>query len=205
MSKPKKPYKTFPLTPRTDGRWCKRIRGQVHYFTGTADEALAAYKAVADDLHAGRTPAAAAKGAVQLRDVLNVLLTHQRRRADAAEIAPHSFEEWRRNADLLASHFGPGRDPLSLTPEDFAQFKAAMIDRDWALRTVRTRINYTKAIFRFAYEEGLIEKPVRFGPRFKAPRMRSVRAETAAKGPRMLSPKEFRHMLEISHPQYRAM
>ncbi|MFB6320783.1 hypothetical protein, partial [Saccharicrinis sp. FJH54] len=25
------------------------------------------------------------------------------------------------------------------------------------------------------------------------------------KGPRMLSPKEFRHMLEISHPQYRAM
>jgi len=29
---PEKPYPDFPLTPRRDGRWCKKILGKVHIF-----------------------------------------------------------------------------------------------------------------------------------------------------------------------------
>jgi hypothetical protein len=30
--KPAKPYPAFPLTPHPTGRWCKKIRGKLHYF-----------------------------------------------------------------------------------------------------------------------------------------------------------------------------
>ena len=54
----KKPHKDFPLTRRSDGRWCKKVRGKVHIFKGTADEALEEWLRVKDDLLAGRKPRA---------------------------------------------------------------------------------------------------------------------------------------------------
>ena len=44
----KKPSKKFPLTPRGDGRWCKKIAGKLRYIKGNADEALAEWLRVKD-------------------------------------------------------------------------------------------------------------------------------------------------------------
>lgn len=52
---PQKPHPDFPLTPRADGRWCKRINGRLRYISGTADEALAEWLRVKDHWLAGRT------------------------------------------------------------------------------------------------------------------------------------------------------
>lgn len=56
--KPEKPYPEFPLTPHPDGRWCKKIRGQLHYFGKWEDPeaALESYSQQKDALHAGRVP-----------------------------------------------------------------------------------------------------------------------------------------------------
>jgi hypothetical protein len=69
--RPKKPYPDFHLTPHPTGTWQKKIGGKIDYFgkwTRQVDGvltripgdgwegALAEYKKVADDLHAGRTP-----------------------------------------------------------------------------------------------------------------------------------------------------
>src|SRR5687767_9608808 len=69
--RPSKPYPDFPLSPHPSGAWQKKIRGRIHYFGKWGrrvdgvlvrvpgdgwEEALQLYKAVADDLHAGRTP-----------------------------------------------------------------------------------------------------------------------------------------------------
>ena len=32
-----KPYAEYPLTPHPTGRWCKKIRGKLHYFGVLAD------------------------------------------------------------------------------------------------------------------------------------------------------------------------
>lgn len=69
--RPAKPYPDFPLTPHASGEWMKKIRDSIHYFGNRGrrvdgklvrvpgdgwEEALALYKAHADDLHAGRNP-----------------------------------------------------------------------------------------------------------------------------------------------------
>jgi hypothetical protein len=66
-----KAYPDFLLTSHPSGAWQKKIRGRTHYFGKWArrvngklelvpgdgwEEALALYKAQADDLHTGRTP-----------------------------------------------------------------------------------------------------------------------------------------------------
>src|SRR4051812_164447 len=86
--RPKKPYADFPLTPHATGTWQKKIRGKIHYFGHWArrvngklvrvegdgwKEALEQYKAVADDLHAGRTPRAAGD-ALTVADLCNRFL-----------------------------------------------------------------------------------------------------------------------------------
>src|SRR5688572_16518884 len=83
--RPWKPYPDFPLTPHPSGAWQKKIRGRIHYFgkwgrriNGVMtrvpgdgwEEALAQYKAQADDLHAGRTPQVAA-GELTVADLCN--------------------------------------------------------------------------------------------------------------------------------------
>jgi hypothetical protein len=56
--KPEKPYPDFPLTPHNSGRWCKKIRGQLHDFGkwDNPEAALNRYMEQRDDLFAGRTP-----------------------------------------------------------------------------------------------------------------------------------------------------
>ncbi len=55
---PRKPHPSFALTAHPNGQWCKKIRGQVHFFGVWSDPegALQRYRAVAGDLHAGRAP-----------------------------------------------------------------------------------------------------------------------------------------------------
>src|SRR5829696_6869110 len=89
IERPKKPYPKFPLTPHPSGKWCKKIRGQMHYFGAWAqrvdgklvrvpgdgaEEAERAYNAVAIDLHAGRTPRVNADG-LTVADLCNKFLT----------------------------------------------------------------------------------------------------------------------------------
>jgi hypothetical protein len=62
--KPPKPYADFPLTPHNSGRWCKKTKGQLHYFGKWDDPeaALRLYAGQRDDLFAGRTPPAMTPG-----------------------------------------------------------------------------------------------------------------------------------------------
>src|SRR5436305_11897137 len=98
--RPKKPYPDFPLSPHPSGAWQKKIRGKIHYFgrwgrivngkmvrvegDGWKD-ALELYKAVADDLHAGRTPRVKSDG-LTVADLCNRFLTARMRKVEAGEM-----------------------------------------------------------------------------------------------------------------------
>ena len=71
LAKPKKPYPGFELCAHNNGKWCKQIKGKIHYFGAWArrengklvrvpgdawEDAFEEYKSVASDLHSRRTP-----------------------------------------------------------------------------------------------------------------------------------------------------
>ena len=77
--KPGKPYPSFPLTAHPNGQWCKKIRGQVRFFGVWSDPegAWQRYRAVAADLHAGRTPRSVSSLGFTVKDACNAFLGWQ--------------------------------------------------------------------------------------------------------------------------------
>src|SRR5262245_27672120 len=90
-TKPSKPYPDFPLTPHPSGRWCKKIRGQLHYFGKWADVdgALDRYLADKDALHAGRMPRPD-PDALTVKDVVNAFLNFKDGLVVAGELSPRT-------------------------------------------------------------------------------------------------------------------
>ena len=79
-----------------------------------------------------------------------------------------------------------------------------MTDR-WGPIAVANEIQMTRSVFRFGYDAGLIDKPVRFGPMFRKPSAKTIRQARAANGPRMFTPEEIHLALDHAGTNMRAM
>jgi integrase len=203
--KPPKPYPDFPLFPHATGRWAKKIRGKLHYFGTWADPqaALNKYLDQRDDLHAGRTPRVSGEG-VTLRDVLNRFLTAKKHLADAGEITARTFGEYHATCELLADAFGRTRLVLDLASDDFERLRATLAKRLGPV-ALGNEVQRIRGVFKYAYEAGLIDRPVRYGPGFKRPNRRMMRKVKAARGPRMFEAGEIRALLAAAGAPMRAM
>jgi integrase len=207
--RPKKPYPEFPLTPHASGAWQKKIRGKIHYFGRWANrvngklvriegdgwkEALEEYKAVADDLHAGRTPRVKADG-LTVADLCNRFLTAKLRKRDAGEVGLRTFEEYKEATDLIVAAFGKTRLVDDLAADDFEALRADMAKR-WGPVRLGNGITRVKSVFKYALDNGLIERPVRFGGEFHKPDKAVLRRHRAQAGERMLEAAEVRRVLD---------
>jgi integrase len=216
--KPKKPYPDFPLTPHTSGTWQKKIRGKIHYFGRWArsvggvltrlpddgwKEALEEYKVQADDLHAGRTPRVQTDG-LTVKDLANHFLTAKQRQLESAELTDRTFLEYRATTDLVVSQFGLTRLVDDLAAPDFEALRATMARRLGPVR-LGNEIQRVRALFKYGYEAGLIDKPMRYGPQFKKPSKTVLRKHRSTAGPKMFEAEELRRLIDGAGVQLRAM
>src|SRR5262245_42408110 len=205
---PKKPYPEFPLSPHPSGAWQKKIRGKIHYFGRWAKrvngklvriegdgwkEALEEYKKVADDLHAGRTPRVQGDG-LTVADLCNRFLTAKLRQHEAGEISPRMFVEYKGTTDLLVSTFGKTRSVDDLSADDFEVLRAGMA-KQWGPVHLGNEIQKIRTVFKYAFESGLIDRPVRYGPQFKKPSASVLRRHRAQQGPKLFSAEHIRRMI----------
>jgi integrase len=216
--RPKKPYSDFPLTPHASGTWQKKIRGKIHYFGRWAKrvngqleriegdgwkEALEEYKAVADDLHAGRTPRVTGNE-LTVAGLCNHFLTAKLRKRDSGELGLRMFAEYKEITDILVSSFGKTRLVDDLAADDFEKLRADMAER-WGPVRLGNAITRVKSVFKYALDNGLTERPIRYGGEFKKPDKAVLRRHRAANGTKMLEADELRQLINAAPAPLRAM
>lgn len=210
--KPKKPRKDFPLYPHRAGYWAKKVRGKTVYFGKVADDpkgtaALELWLEQKDDLLAGREPRAKSD-ALTVADLCNQFLAHKEHLRDTGKLNPRTF---RGHYDICATVvrvLSRNRAVVDLAPDDFRKLRARLAKTRGPV-ALRNEMQRVRGIFKFAFDQGLILAPIRFGQSFAKPKLDVVRraweAHRAEHGDRMFEAAEVRLILATAKQPLRAM
>ena len=209
-ARPAKPYPEFPLYTHPLGYWSKKIRGTIEHFgrwgrvvngkltalpyEASWREALIEYKATVDDIQAGRSRRRQGD-ALTVRDLCNHFCNAKKRKLEASEISPRTFAEYKNTTDRLMKVCGRARRVADLAPMDFERVRASLAVPFGPVR-LGNEITKVKSVFRYAAENGLIDRPVRFGSEFRKPGKAVLRRHKAANGGNMMESDEIRKLLD---------
>ena len=186
--KPAKPYPSFPLTAHLNGQWCKKIRGRIHFFGVWADPdaALTKYHNVAADLHAGREPQAnLPSGELTIKELTNRFLDYQRERVESGQIAPRSFEEYRRVLTHFVRRIGRERPAEQLTAAELLRYRTNLVRggltgaRGLGVHALTRTLVCIRSAFRWAEAVGVIDRLPRWGDALNKPNIATVRRSRA--------------------------
>jgi integrase len=198
----------FPLWKHPSGRWCRKIKKRFHYFGHVADDpdgkqALEQWLAVKDDLLAGRTPRVQNDGLTVLQ-LCTRFLTAKSDLVESGELSARTLRQYHASADLLVRLLRADRLVTDLRPEDFTDLRAKLAKGRGPL-ALGSEITVVRMIFRFAYEQDLIERPIRYGSGFHRPTRKTIRQERARKGLRMFEAQELRAILDAAKMPLKAL
>ena len=96
---------------------------------------------------------------------------------------------------LLIAAFGEDRRVDDLAADDFELLRDTMAKR-WGPVRLGNEVQKVRTIFKYGYESGLIDKPIRYGPQFKKPSASVLRRHRAKNGERMIEAAELRRLLD---------
>jgi integrase len=164
---------------------------------------------VEDALIPGRPrPAAGDAAGITLRELCNKFLTSKRTDVDLGKLSPRTFVHYSRTTGLLIDAFGKDPTVSTLGPADFETLYAKLAGKH-GLSTLSTVVTMVRSVFEYAAESDLIDPPVKYGPRFKAPTKSDKRKHKAkqkhANGAKMFQAAEIRKMLDAAGLQLQAM
>lgn len=218
--RPPVPYKDFPLSPHASGHWCKKIKGKIHYFgrwgrrvnkkmeriSGDGwEEALRVYKAsVADIIITGRKPRLK-NDELTVAELCNRFYTAKFRRYQADKMTARSFGDFCATTDMIVGHLGKDRLVTDLGADDFEAFAAVMAKR-WGPVRLGNEIGRVRSVFKYAFDNHLIEQPVRFGTEFVKPTKTMLRRHKATSGRNLLfESMELRQLIDAAPTALKAM
>jgi integrase len=207
--RPAKPRPDFPLFPHANGRWAKKVRGRLHYFGKWADDPKGDAAALLwldqrDALLAGRTPRISGGDGLTVHQLCNRFCEAKERQRDAGDITTRTFLDYHATAALILKSFGKTRLVDDLAADDFEALRAKLAKR-FNPNTIGNTVQRVRVLFKYAYDAGLIDKPMRYGPTFKRPAKRILRAERQKKGRRMFEARQVRRLLKAAPVPLKAM
>lgn len=195
----------FPLWLHPSGQWTKKYKGQFYYFGIDRELALKRYAAEWDDLKAGRRYSPQGdERKTTLAEVVNAFLTAKRERVEAGELSQAMWGQYYATCDKVIDHFGRARTVSDIRPEEFAKLRAKLAAAVGPV-TLLGFVTKTRVVFKFAYDFGLIERPVMYGNAFDRPSRKTLRLNRAGKRPRLFTAAEVRKLINAADPQLAAM
>lgn len=204
--KPAKPHKDFPLFAHASGRWAKKVRGRLVYFGKWDDHqaALEKWLEQKDELLAGRQPRKQTRNGIDLVDLADRFMEAKQRALAAGDIGHWTFSGYMGSCRRLLSSLGRHWVVEDLRPEDFAKL------RDRIAKTrgpvgIANEIRNIRGLFKWGFDSGLIDRPVRFGPDFKLPSAAVLRRDKQSKPVKLFEAEEIRELLKLASPTMRAM
>lgn len=209
QAKPAKPRKDFPLFPHARGYWAKKVRQKFFYFGKVADDpkgeaALNLWLDQKDDLLAGRTPRSTPGDGLTIAALCNAFLTAKEQQRDAGDIRGRTFAEYFANCKFVVASFGKTRLVDDLAADDFQALRTKLA-KLYGVHKLGKEVQLTRTIFKYGVDAGLIDKPMRFGPAFKKPATRLMRAHRQKNGVRMFEASQLRTIINAADQPLKAM
>jgi integrase len=91
-----------------------------------------------------------------------------------------------------------------LDPKDFAALRKKLAKK-WGPVTLGNVNQRIRVVFKFASDNGLIGRPVRYGQAFKRPSRKVIRIDRGRKGPKLFTADEIRRLIDAAGTAMRAM
>ena len=109
---------------------------------------------------AGRTPRASGDG-LTVKALFDRFMGVKEAQVDTREITRRHFDDLYSVCKIAVAHFGKTRLVTDLAAEDFESLRKSLAKSRgaWALGDA---IQKTRSVFKYAYEAGLIDVPVRY-------------------------------------------
>lgn len=221
--KPEKPYPTFPLYAHNSGRWAKKILGKTLFFghwgrkqgnvvvqvdeiQASAREAQKEFDRQWPYLSEGRTAPLVESGeGITVAELCNKFLNSKLLLVESDELSLHSFSEYHRSCSKLIEALGENRRVDQLRPDDFEKLRshlAAGVNKV----TLKSKINRIRVILKYASDNELVDRPVRYGKAFDRPTVKMLRKAQNESNEKMFTAIQIRAMLDhTTDPRMRAM
>ena len=198
----------YPLFPHWSQRWAKKVRKRLHYFGKIAGDpkgeaALKKWLDEKDDLIAGRTPRGSREG-LTVAELCDRFLQAKDQQLAAGEIAPVTRNDYEATTTRIVGQFGKTRLVSDLASDDFESLRAD-IAKSRGPVALGNEIQRVRVVFKYAYDAGLIDLPVRYGPQFKRPSRKVLRLARAEKGAKLIEAADLRRLIKAADAHLRAM
>ena len=196
-NKPKKPSKGFPLYAHPNGQWCKTLKGQKHYF-GTWDDpqsALKAWKEFEAKHVLGMQPKNAANsGGASLVDMVTGFLDDKQQKVDRGNLSPRTLNQYVIAGRWLVEGVGRHRLIETIGPTDFTKLRN-LFPAKWGTVFSDARIMHVRTMFKWAYDNDVIDRPVKYGSNWSKTPKKQVRLEQAKKPVEVTFGKSYRRVV----------
>jgi integrase len=156
-----------------------------------------------DDLLAGRSPRPKSDEMV-VGDLLNRFLASKKHLVDTGELSPRTFRDYHATCQNIEDAFGLSRAVEDLASDDFERLRQRLAGTR-GLVALGNEIQRVRVIFNYAVDNGLVEKPIRYGQAFKRPSKKALQRVRRDNGPKVFEAAQIRAMLDAAGVPLKAM
>lgn len=193
----------FPLFLHQTGQWAKKVRGKLWYFGTDRDAALDRWLKEKDHLLTGRQRPLHPDG-ITLKELVNRFLTSKKALVDSGELSPRTWSGYYTTCGEVLDALGKTVPVADLAGEDFEKFRARLARRLKAV-ALGNEIQRVRTLFKFAFDENLIDRPVRFGSTFKKPSRKAVRKARHDAGSKLFEAADLARLIDLAGVPLKAM